>query len=476
MTTGLSWRRPRVLLLGLSAVVGLAAFAMATVSQNGAVTNAPTITGPAGEPGPPFIQRHRLTADALVAVMFAAAVGQNSVQLLLDGDLPVVWDVLLVASVTVAHLALAVRRRWPSAVFAVIATSMLLLAVAPSLHGATAVAMGASAPPLLVPSTLAFSVALYTLAAHTPMRRALGGLAISTVGSAIALARLWAKDTWTSGAPGGPAWRLFLVLALLAVGVLPWVVGRWRAIQRAYLDALRSRADEAERRRLAERESLVDTERRRIAREMHDVLAHSLAVVVGQADGGRLIARHDPARAEEALTTIASVGREALAEVRTLLGSVADVDPGRVPQPTLADLPDLVERVRRSGTPVNLTLTTLASRLPATVELTAFRIVQESLTNVAKHSGPEATAAVTIIEDASALRVEVTDNGGHSKAHRLAVAATEESHGGAHVGRGLTGMAERVRLLGGTLTTGRPREGGFVVSASLPIDRRETDE
>ena len=200
---------------------------------------------------------------------------------------------------------------------------------------------------------------------------------------------------------------------------------------------------------LAER--VAADERRRIAREMHDVVAHSVAVMVSHAEAGRLVVPNSPERAPEILTTIAEVGREALVEMRGLLGVLRDEGSSTAPQPGLDDLPALVERIRAAGMPAQLTVTDDVRLSPA-VGLTVYRVVQEALTNVTRHAGPGADARVQIGSVSGELVITVTNTG--------AVRATT------HPGRGLTGMRERVEAIGGTLQAG-PVDGGWQVSAKV---------
>jgi signal transduction histidine kinase len=195
-------------------------------------------------------------------------------------------------------------------------------------------------------------------------------------------------------------------------------------------------------------------ERRRIAREMHDVVAHSVSVMVVQAGGARRILARDPARAVEAAAHIEEVGRAALTEMRRLLGVLHHNDE-RSPQPTLRELDALVERTRAAGLPVSLTVEGEPRSLPAGMDLAAYRVVQEALTNAIKHAGAAPTE-VTVRWEPAHLELEIVDNG----------APAANGSGGGH---GLVGMEERVRLYDGELRTGRRAGGGFEVVARLPL-------
>jgi len=208
----------------------------------------------------------------------------------------------------------------------------------------------------------------------------------------------------------------------------------------------------------------VADERRRIAREMHDVVAHSVSMMVIQAGGARRTLDRDPARAEAAGELIERTGREALREMRTLLGVLHAEDEQQAdyaPQPSLRDIEALVERARVAGLPVALSVQGARRELPAGVDLAAYRVVQEALTNVVKHGGG-ADTEVLVRYKADAVEVTVADRGGGTMTTRL--------EGGGH---GLTGMRERVRVFGGELYAGRRRGGGFEVRALLPLQSED---
>ncbi len=204
-------------------------------------------------------------------------------------------------------------------------------------------------------------------------------------------------------------------------------------------------------------------ERRRIAREMHDVVAHSVSMMVIQAGGARRILERDPARAEAAGALIEKTGREALREMRTLLGLLhaEDEHADYAPQPSLRDIEALVERARVAGLPVELTVEGARRELPAGIDLAAYRVVQEALTNVVKHGGGAETE-VRVRYQADAVEVTVADRGGGTITTRL--------DGSGH---GLAGMRERVRVYGGELHAGRRRGGGFEVRALLPVQSED---
>jgi signal transduction histidine kinase len=196
-------------------------------------------------------------------------------------------------------------------------------------------------------------------------------------------------------------------------------------------------------------------ERRRIAREMHDLVAHSMSVMVVQAGGARRILAHDPGRALEAATRIERTGREALGEMRNLLGVLNGPHAALAPQPTLAELGELITRARAAGLPTVLEFRGERRDLPAGLDLAAYRIVQEGLTNAIKYAG-HAPTTVTVDWNEDALTLEVRDHGER-------VARTGDG------GHGLVGMRERVRLYGGELDAGPADGGGWRVRATLPL-------
>jgi signal transduction histidine kinase len=221
--------------------------------------------------------------------------------------------------------------------------------------------------------------------------------------------------------------------------------------------ALEERAVRLEREREQRERVAVAEERRRIARDLHDVVAHGVGVMTVQAGAARLLLENDPGRAREPLLAVEEAGRQALAELRRLLGMLRrdERDPGLRPQPGLGDLEELVARARRAGLPVELVIEGAPVPLPAGVDLAAYRIVQEGLTNTRKHAGP-ARACVAVRYGPEALELEISDDG-------RAGANGEGGHG-------LVGMRERVALYGGRLETGPRPDGGFTVRAHLPLE------
>jgi signal transduction histidine kinase len=254
-------------------------------------------------------------------------------------------------------------------------------------------------------------------------------------------------------------WRL--VFASILFGGLElaiWILGDSMRYRRGYYAALEDKAARLEAERNAQAKVAAAAERARIARELHDVVAHHVSVMVVQADGAGYALRTDPDRAGAALEAIADTGRQALDEMRRLLGVLrsADEQATLAPVPGLGELRELLDQARTAGLEVSYTLSGTPRELPEGAELAAYRVVQESLTNTRKHAGLAATAAVALRYEPEGLTLEVTDDG-------LGVVSTEDSGG-----LGLAGMRERIAMYGGTVTAGPLPGGGFGVTARLP--------
>ena len=219
--------------------------------------------------------------------------------------------------------------------------------------------------------------------------------------------------------------------------------------------------------REAQSKVAVAAERARIARELHDVVAHNVSVMVVQADGAAYVMDAAPDQARQALETISSTGRQALAEMRRLLGVLRADDTREggeyVPQPDVEQIEELVDKVRQTGLTVDFKVEGTPRPLPSGVELTAYRIVQEALTNTRKHGGPDAGASVRLVYFDDGLGLLVEDDG-RGVAHEL-----YEDGGADGAGHGMIGMRERVGMVGGTLDAGPRPGGGFRISALLPL-------
>ncbi|MBQ0984101.1 sensor histidine kinase [Streptomyces sp. F63] len=285
---------------------------------------------------------------------------------------------------------------------------------------------------------------------------------------------------------GATRWnRLGVVAALAALtvdgllGSVPWadigfgvlvLAGAWYLGRRLRLRA--ERAVQLRYEQAAEARRIVTEERSHIARELHDVVAHRVSMMTVQAGAARMVAAHDPQEAREAMAAVEEAGRQALDELRHLLGVLrpdadADADRERLgPQPRLDDLPRLVDQVREAGLDVSVDISVdggAGAPLPARVELSAYRIVQEALTNVLKHSGPRTRTEVRLGREDGDLVIEVADDG-RGAAGPAAAAGTRDPV----PGHGIVGMRERALLLGGSLDAGPRPGGGFRLAARLP--------
>ncbi len=337
-----------------------------------------------------------------------------------------------------AALLLAGRSRWPLLVFA----ATLAIAV---------IAIGLASPTGAI--SLPVMIAVYTLAQVQPRRRATA-LAL-LAGVALALARgLLQYRGWSDARTAvEPA----LALAALFLG---WAL----ASHRAYVCEIEARAAQAERTREEEARRRVDAERLRIARELHDVLAHGIATINVQAGVAVHVIDERPEHAIAALRTIKATSRAALQELRGILGVLRE--PGeeepREPTPGLGQLDRLIDATRHAGVPTDLTVSGSRGHLPATVDLAAYRIVQESLTNVLRHAGPT-NAVVAISYAADQMTISVDDRGSAE------VPKSSQTSGPGARGHGILGMRERAHALGGELEAGPLTSGGFRVRARLPI-------
>jgi signal transduction histidine kinase len=349
----------------------------------------------------------------------------------------------------VSGLALIVRRRWPAPVFITAALASLVYYTADISDG---------------PGWIALFIALYTLTAYGDGRRSLViagvGITVLTTGWLIA-----AADIEPRAAIG---WVFFRIAASVMAAALGESVRSRRAVAAEALE----RARQAERTREEEARARVGAERLRIAREVHDTVAHAIAIINVQAGVTAYLLDKRPERAREALVTIEQTSAQALHEMRAVLGVLRDSDNGRVPRPGLGQVNELTAMAREAGLDIKLDVTSSTAPLPSAVDHTAYRVLQESITNVIRHVGPtRVTVAVDYGTDV--LEVRVTDEGGRDASGDGAGGPRSPAGAGsgssAEPGQGIVGMRERCALLGGELTA-EPRPcGGFEVKARLPL-------
>lgn len=291
----------------------------------------------------------------------------------------------------------------------------------------------------------ALAISLYNLGRHTDDDRN------SAIGLAAAYVLLVAGEIAFSGLSSSDFPELFLPFIF-------WYVGRRLRARGEYLRVLQERAEQLEREQMIEAERAVAAERTRIARELHDIVAHQVSLMTVQAGAAKTIADSDPQAAANAMSAVEVAGRQALDELRHLLDVLRpDSENDELgPQPGRADLPRLIEEIERAGLQVSLVLDDGQHRLPARIELAIYRIVQEALTNVLKHAGPGAQGAVRIRTDDRFVVIEIADNG---------VGKTRLPGSG----HGITGMRERAQSLGGRLEAGPRAGGGYSVIARIPV-------
>jgi signal transduction histidine kinase len=397
-----------------------------------------------------WLRARPLVADGLLAGLLTVVslVALSSAWSECDGDCdPGGLAAALVLATTVP---LVWRRRHPLAVSLV--TGM-----------ATAAYGFAHYPDLAMPIAIGGVVGMYSVAAWGSRRAALlaGGVAAVVVVIVMSLPRADADVVDAA----------FVSLGLAGA----WVLGDRARVQRALAAELQERAGRLERERAEEARRAVATERVRIARELHDVVAHHVSMMVVQAEAGPVVVERDPARAAGAFEAIAATGRQALVEMRRLLGVLrghgdadgdgdgdGDAAPSLAPQPGLAQVPSLVEQVGRAGLRVELVVEGPEAALPAGVDLSAYRIIQEALTNAMRH-GRSGQASVLIRYGECDLELNI-HNGVESAPGR------RQGDSDRQVRRsGLVGMRERVHLFGGELRAGPGPDGGFTVDARLPI-------
>src|SRR5262245_200257 len=370
------------------------------------------------------LQEHTFAADAALALALAALILS---EILTSRDYLTGSEWVYVPVALLMTVPLAWRRRFPLPVVAVVmgafAAQSLLLDPTPT-------------PDVeLVPAL----VSVYSVGAHAGRRRSYIGLAI---GLGAGLVWLGVDD--------------FLLPTVMFGGA--WLAGGLVQKRQLYAEALAERARVLEREQEANARIAAAEERVRLARELHDSVGHSVSVMVVQAGAERLALGDERPTTREALLAIERTGREALAEMSRLLGLLRSGDEGLAlaPRPSLAQVDSLVETVRDAGLPVDLQVEGAKASLPPAVDVSAYRIVQEALTNVVKHAGP-ARASVLVRYREGLVEVQVTDDG-------------RAAANGAGLGYGLAGMRERVELHGGQFEAGARAGGGFRVRATLPVE------
>jgi signal transduction histidine kinase len=388
---------------------------------------------------PPLTTRlrpgHWVVIDAVVAVLFAAVFMVGTTRPAYGIPL---WVAYLLA--LASTLPAAVRRLWPLPVLGVVLAASV-----------TAMAIGSGKDPSVV---VAF--VLYLVALRYPRRTAAAALAGALTLTAAGVVAGGSAEAHASA--GGVVSRLAASAAIITAG---WAIGVAVRAQRAYTAGLAEQAERQAQAQLAEARRAVTEERLQIARELHDVVAHSLSLIAVQAGVANYVASARPEEAARALSSIEATSRGALGEMRRLLGLLRDGDRGPElgPAHRLADLGQLVTGTADAGVKVQLEVRGSQRDLPAGVDLAAYRIVQEALTNVVKHARTTA-CRVMVTYERDAVSVEITDEG-----HGAPAAAAA-----ARPGHGITGMAERAGLYGGEFHAGPLPGGGFRVAARLPLD------
>ena len=384
--------------------------------------------------------RHRWVQDTAVVLMIFVFFGLPDLFHHRDRpDGPIAFTERPVAEMLVYQLALVLplwwRRRAPLAAF----------------YAVLAVFVAQWAAGIMLRADVAVLEAVYSLVLHGRLRRlpwAVPGLVVAV---ALVVVRL-------SGLV--PVWDVLFFVA--SVGTAAVALGFAIRIRRAQLAALRERAVRLEIERDQRSRLAAATERARVAREMHDIVGHSLSVIITLADGGRYATDTDPERGKEALRLIGEAGRTSLADLRRMLGVLREQsdEPSRSPQPGIADLDSLCRQIRSAGPPVEYRSSGALDTLDTGVQLATYRIVQEALTNTLKHAGPHARIGLDLHVDGERLRIAVRDTG------PPAGVRPAPSSGAGH---GVAGMRERAALYGGTVSAGPVPGGGWAVTADLDL-------
>jgi signal transduction histidine kinase len=385
----------------------------------------------------PFARRitaHQQAFDVLLAVVFTTFCLVVNRAIAQDSSEP--YNAWAVATVLVVGATLAFRRTAPE-------LGLAVQTVALAYYSWKEYAGG--------PVYLAPMVNLYTIAAEGDRRRT--WISVGAVMSAFLVVFV---------VTGAPASHLAYLITFSGWAAGAVFLGRATANRRQYLGELEQRARDLEDSREEETRRRVAEERLRIARDLHDAVAHGIATIHLRAGAALHVLDRNPEEAERALTAIKQVSKETLAELRSTLGMLrqpGDDDVPLGPIPSLVHLDHLLDATRHAGVAVELEMACDPASLPLTVDVAAYRIVQESLTNVMRHAGDGARARIVVRLDDGAVDVEVTDDG---RGPAVGTAAQPAGHG-------IEGMRERATTVGGTLTTGRRPGGGFRVHARLPV-------
>jgi signal transduction histidine kinase len=396
-----------------------------------------TVAGVDEGPSLPLTQRLKRRHWIAIDIVLAAALATGSIIAIALERHPNPagggWDAVRYAALVVACFALPLRR-WS-------ATRALYLLV-PAIGVLAALDVRGSIP-------IIGAAVVYLVAATTDRRTSLTAAAC-VVGAMVVGAVV---------AAGGPTWAVLSSPPIVIVG---WLAGENTRARRAYAQELLERAAERERERADRALRAVMDERLRIARDLHDIVAHAMSVVAIRSGVARVVLDTQPDEVREALEIIETTSKRALAEMRLLVGVLRQPDEGAElgPAPGLADIPELIDQVSQAGVEVEIDLDGDTNTLPAGMELSAYRIIQEALTNVVRHAGPT-TAHLTVRHRHHQMEIEVVDDGA-SVARAPVLTPGEPGHG-------LVGMRERVGLFGGNLSAA-PNGTGFRVFATLPFD------
>ena len=381
----------------------------------------------------PFARWPKTSDAVLVLLLLLITIGswmswvRDNPEVSMDGAAPAIAMILFL----IGTISLFWRRKKPLQVHATVLVVSAL----------------AMAPAYMYGPLPAMMISLYSLGRYTENRR----FGYAGLGAALVLVAV--EEVYISHATGDSIFSLLIVFGV-------WYVGRRVRVRGEYLNLLKERASHLQREQVAEADKAVTEERTRIARELHDIVAHQVSLMTVQAGAAKTVATQNPEAALQAMESVEKAGRQALNELRHLVSVLrpGNEGDGLGPQPGSSDIPRLVDEVRATGLTVFLSMSLKTTELPARVDLAIYRIVQEALTNVIKHAGPKATADVTISSDRDGVSIEVRDNGG----------------GATHLpgsGHGIVGMRERAQLLGGSLLASPISGEGFKIVAYLPTSR-----